>query len=192
MNPQASAIIYPCNPSGVCTTKAGSYQTVNPHRSVGEVFDWFAVAFWTEECLVRTEQKSRSAVRVSDYKYRIVAEVTYLSEKACIIDFGLKATASTDRLPPDCVAGQYVSGEVHLNFPLCTEIMPDQVSKALAHTWRVDSISADLTPYVAHPENPRFFYRDNSRIRYEETSSTESLKASSYVLHCSEVHSVSS
>jgi hypothetical protein len=159
-----------------------------PHRNVGEVFDWFAIAFWTEEGLVGSEQKSRSAVPAGDYNYRVVAEVTYRSEKACVIDFGLKAAASADRLPPDCGVGEYVTGEIHLNLPLCTEIIPDEVSKDLAHTWRVKRISADLTPYIAHPENPRFFYRDATQIRYEETSSTESLRASSYVLHCSEVH----
>ena len=163
-----------------------------PHRSVGDEFEWFTIAFWTEEPLVRSEQTTRSAVPAADYRYRVVAEVTYLSEKACVIDFGLKATSSADRLPPDCGIGTYVTGEIHLDLPLCTEMMPEEVLKTLTHTWRVNRISADLTPYIAYPQNPRFFRRDSSRVKYEETSSTESLKADSYVLHCSEVLSVQS
>jgi len=96
-----------------------------------------------------------------------VAEVTYRSEKACVIDFGLKAASSSDRLPPDCDIGEYVTAEIHLDLPLCTEMMPDAVLKTLTHTWRVNRISADLTPYVAYPENSRFFHRDASRIKHQ-------------------------
>lgn len=87
-----------------------------------------------------------------------MAEVTYFSEKACVIDFGLKASSTADRLPPDCAIGDYVTGEIHLDLPLCTQGMPDVVSKALAHRWRVYRIFADLTLYVAYPDNPRFFH----------------------------------
>jgi hypothetical protein len=60
-----------------------------PHRDVGEVFKWGAVGFWTWEPLEKSGEKSRSVVVIPDSKYRVVAEVTFLSEKACIIDFGL-------------------------------------------------------------------------------------------------------
>src|SRR5213593_32314 len=76
-----------------------------PHRSAGEIFDWFAVAFWTEEPLVHSDQQERSAKPIDDFKYQIIAEITHLSEKSCIIDFGLKATSSSDRLPRNCKLG---------------------------------------------------------------------------------------
>jgi len=158
-----------------------------PDRSIGEIFDWFAITFWTEECLAKVNERSRSAVGVGDYRYRVVAEVTYTSDRACIIDFGLKATASSDRLPPECAPGDYVTGEVYLNLPLCTEVGPEEIFKTLAHRWQVNKISADLTPYVPHPHNPRHFLRDPSQIRYEELASTDSVKTHSYVLHCSEI-----
>jgi hypothetical protein len=57
-----------------------------PDRHVDEVFDWFAVAFWTKERLTKIQGRSRSVVPATDHGYRVVAEVTYLSDGACIID----------------------------------------------------------------------------------------------------------
>lgn len=157
----------------------------SPHRDTGEIFDWFAVAFWTWEQLAKSEERSQSAVAIQDFKYRVVAEVTFLSEKVCILDFGLQAIGAL--ISPLCKEGDYVSGEIRLNLPLCTEIGPDEVFKTLKHRWRVNSISADLTPYVAQPENPSFFTRDDSRVHYQDVSSTRSVMARDYILHCTEV-----
>jgi len=134
-----------------------------------------------------SSERSASAIPVDDYKYRVVAEVAHFSEKACVIDFGLRATADPDLLPPGCTKGDYVTGEIGLDLPLCTPVVPEPVSEK--HRWQVNRISADLTPYVAHPDNPRFFTRDDSRIRYQEVPSTESFRAQTYILHCSEISS---
>ena len=116
-----------------------------------------------------------------------MVEVTYVSDRACIIDFGLKVTTTNDILPPGCERGDYVTGDVYLRLPLCTEVGPEEVFKALAHRWQVKRISADVTPYVAHPDNPRFFMRDESQVGYEEVPATFTVKAHTYILHCSEV-----
>ena len=158
-----------------------------PDRDVGDAFDWFAVDFWGESQLVTASKGIASAIAGHDYQYHIVAEVTYLSENSCVIDFGLHATGSRDSLPPQCVQGDYVSGEVKLELPLCIPTMPESVVATLKHRWHVDRISADTTPYVAQPDSPRFFKRDESQIRYEDVTSTESVNAEMYVLHCSEV-----
>ena len=158
-----------------------------PDRHVGDIFDWFAVDFWGESQLVTASKKIASAIAADDYQYHIVAEVTYLSENSCVIDFGLPATGSRDSLPPQCVQGDYVSGEIKLELPLCIPMMPESVVATQKHRWRVDRISADITPHVAHPDSPRFFKRDESHIRYEDVTSTESVSAEMYVLHCSEV-----
>ena len=155
-----------------------------PERRVGEVFDWFAVAFWTEKPLAKSFEYSRTAVPIDDYSYRVVAEVTYVSERACIIDFGLGATSDCDCLPKECREGDYVNGEIQLNLPLCTEVGPEEVFRTLARRWRVNRISADLTSYVPGPSGG--LVRDSSNIKYEEVSDTESVRATSYVLHCSE------
>ena len=158
-----------------------------PDRSIGEVFDWFALGLWTKDRLAMSSERSVSAIPVDDYKYRVVAEVAHLSEKACVIDFGLRAIADADLLPPGCMQGDYVTGEIGLDLPLCTPVVPEPVSGK--HRWQVNRISADLTPYIAHPDNPRFFTRDDSRIRYQEVPSTESVRTHTYILHCSEISS---
>lgn len=45
-----------------------------PHRSVGEVFNWFAIEFWSERPLTRISAGTRSAIPCGDYKYRVAAE----------------------------------------------------------------------------------------------------------------------
>jgi hypothetical protein len=158
-----------------------------PDRNVAEIFDWFALTFWTETRLAKANEHLMSATPVGDYKYRVVAEVTYMSNTACIIDFGLKATADSDLLPQGCTQGSYVSGEISLSLPLCTEVGPEDVFKVLAHKWRVNRISADMTPYVPHPHYSRGFIRDASQVRYQDVPGTDSVRTHSYVLHCSEV-----
>ena len=153
-----------------------------PDRHVGDVFEWFAVAFSSDIKLSRVENGVKSAVPVGDYAYRVVAEVTYVSDKACIIDFGLKATSSSGELPTGSRPGDYIEGEIYLNLPLCVD-----VEESLSHTWQVNRILADLTAYVPHPEYPDGFMRDASNVRYQETTDTDAVRAKSYVLHCSEV-----
>ena len=157
-----------------------------PDRRVGDVFDWFALAFWSDEKLTKTSEREKSAVTIPDFKYRVVAEVIYLSDQACIIDFGLKATSTDDLLPSGCQTGDYLTGDIGLRLPLVTEVGPEEEFRKLAYRWRVKRISADLTPYVPHGDNPRFLGRDNSRIEFLDVLSTDSVKASDYILHCAE------
>src|SRR5215472_14934468 len=89
-----------------------------PDRHVGEVFDWFALAFWSEGKLEKAREGEKSAVPISDFRYRVVAEVVYLSESACIVDFGLRATTTDDLMLPRCQKGDYVTGEIGLRLPL--------------------------------------------------------------------------
>ncbi len=158
-----------------------------PNREVGEIFEWFALEFWTQKGLAKADERLRLAIPIADFKYCVVAEVTYLSGKACVIDFGLKAIRTPDLLPPGCKLGDYVTGKISIGLPLCTEVVPEDVSKTLAHRWQVNRILADLTPYIAHPDNPRFFVLDESQIRYEEVQATDAVKAHTYILLCSEI-----
>jgi hypothetical protein len=159
-----------------------------PDREVGQFFEWFAIEFWTAKGrLVRTDERRKSAIPVADYNYRVVAELAYLSDKACVIDFGLRAIRTPDLLSPECKQGDFITGEIGIGLPLCTEVVPEEVLKTLAHKWRVNRISSDLTPYVAHPDNPRFSFRDESRIRHQEVKSTDAIRTHGYVPHCSEI-----
>jgi hypothetical protein len=158
-----------------------------PHRKVGELFEWFSVEFWSEERLERTHERRRSAVPIADYNYQVLAEVAYLSEEACVIDFGLRAIRTPDLLSPECKQGDYVTGNVKIGLPLSTEMVPPEILNSLTHKWRVERISADLTPYVSLPDDPRSFYRDKTQVRYREVDSTSDYGADAYILHCSEI-----
>jgi hypothetical protein len=160
-----------------------------PHLRVGETFKWFATTFWADSKLTKVVGETKTALPVGDFRYQVLAEVVYVSEKACVIDFGLNTTATADLLPPDCKEGDYVSGEITLGLPVCTEVLPQDLFKVLARSWQVKGISADVTPYVALPDSPRVFIRDESQVRYEEVPATITVKAHTYILRCCEVPS---
>ena len=159
-----------------------------PELDVEQDFDWFALAFWpTRAPLVGTSEKAKSAIPAPDFKYTVTAEVVYRSEKSCVIDFGLRAIAHPDCIASECKQGDYIKGELALSLPLCTEIAPEEIAKTLARKWQVNEIHADVTPYISRPDNPKFFFRDESRIKYESVLSTASVNAHDYVLHCTEI-----
>jgi hypothetical protein len=158
-----------------------------PDLRVGEQFDWFALDFWTTRGLAKIDDRSGVAIAVNDYKYKVVAELVYLSEKSCVIDFGLRAVGPAGDIPPGCKQGDFVAGEISIGIPLCTDVLPEEVSKTLAHKWEVNRISADLTPYITQPISPRFFFRDESQIRYDGIASTDAVRAKGYVLHCTKI-----
>jgi len=114
-----------------------------PNRDLGEVFDWYAVEFFSVEGLATVQEKSKSAVPVADYEYRVVAELIYLSEGTCIIDFGIRAIAHMRNLRSGCKQGDYVAGNVGLGLPAVIENAPEALLKTLEHRWRVNRISAD-------------------------------------------------
>lgn len=152
-----------------------------PDREVGDTFDWFALSYSTvDEYLRITEKRLKSATAVGDFNYTISGEVIHLADNCCVIDFGLKAAGSADNLPAGCASGDYVTGTISIELPLCIALVPPEILAALRHKWTVKKISADLTP-------DNGFARDKSRIRFEDVLGTNLLKARSYVLHCSEV-----
>jgi hypothetical protein len=162
-------------------------QDGEPDRDVGESFEWFAVEFWSESGLVTAKDvNERSAVPIADFKYLVTAQVAFVSEKASVIDFGIRAIGPHALLPSECKDGDYVTGEIAIGLPLCTDIVPQEVLLTLKRGWHVNRISADLTPYISHPDDPKWQVRDISRVCYEQVPATHSVKARSYILHCSE------
>src|SRR5262249_22892518 len=103
-----------------------------PDRSVEEEFDWFSLEFWATDKLEHGSECRKFALPVRDYRYRISAEIVFLSEKACVIDFGLKAIGYRHQLPAECEQGEYVTGEITLGLPLCTEIVPEETQQYLS------------------------------------------------------------
>ncbi len=152
-----------------------------PHRAHGEVFNWFAVEFWSEERLAKTPRSTRSAVLGQDYRYCVTAEVIFLvKNKSAVINFGLLAIGNINDLPPDICVGEFVTGEIGIGLPLCIEPVPDKLILKMGRQWQVEGLSADLTPRTHG-------IRDSARIAYKEVISTQETKALDYVLHCKEL-----
>src|SRR5579872_3123071 len=87
-----------------------------PELHVGDVFDW-PQTFWSDKVLIRTPDRSKSAIPLADNCYHINAEVIYISrdpaQGGCIVDFGVQAVSEVGGLlgvplPPECEEGDYV------------------------------------------------------------------------------------
>ena len=158
---------------------------------VGQTLNTFALEFWCERRLKLVATKVKSAVPLPDYRYRVTAEIHYVSGNAAVIDFGIQAARYSNLLPSNVNVGDFVTGDIYVGIPLCIEIIPNEILKSLPYKWRVDGISADITPYMERrgllPGSQTYRVRDESHIRFEEVISTKALGAPTYVLHCTKL-----
>jgi hypothetical protein len=51
-------------------------------------------------------------VPVSDFQHSVTAQVVHVSEKACVIDFGLRAIGALQLVPLQCAEGDYLAGDI--------------------------------------------------------------------------------
>ena len=158
-----------------------------PERHVGETFEWFAVEFWPDAAIVQSVETTKSAIPIADNSYRVNAEIISISGDTelayCILDFGLRAICNGGNvLPTGCQKGDYVTGEIRLGIPLFSLMYSDD----LTYQWRVNKVSADLTPYVLD-STKRVWIRDISAVEYDDVSGTDAVEAKGYVLHCSQL-----
>jgi hypothetical protein len=156
----------------------------NPELQVGDVFDW-PLTFWADAVLTRTVARTKVVLALAGNYYGVDAEVIYISQDpgqaGCILDFGMKAISEAGGLlgvplPSDCKEGEYVTGQIRLNLPLCTVVHPHDLTRS----WRVEGISANLTGYNSYPV-------DTSVSCYQEVFSTDAVRAPSYVLRCTAI-----
>jgi hypothetical protein len=156
-----------------------------PERESGEHFEWPLMSFFSVEPLTAAATPARSASELDDYGYEIAAEILHLSANAVAIDFGLIAFGYRNSVPGECQVGDYVTGTIKLFFVhYCWPSLPDRILESMNHTWRLNGIWADTTPYRRLLENSRAFVRDSENATYERTNSTREKKARSYVLQC--------
>lgn len=154
---------------------------------VGQTLDTFALEFWCERRLKPATTEERSANPLSDYRYRVSAEVRHLSGTAAVIDFGIQTVGYANLLPKNAEVGDFVTGEIYLGVPISIQMVSDKVLKSLPNKWRVDGISADITPFKKRRgllRGREYLSRDESHIRFEEVASTKVIDAPSYILHC--------
>jgi hypothetical protein len=157
------------------------------NRSVGATFEWFNVEFWADEPLKSGGVRSKTAIPIADFRYKIIGEVEFLSDEGCLVDFGLRAMGVRSTLASDCKKGDYVTGEVGIGLGLDIQFLPEDVFSTLKCKWHINRITADLTPLSSDPDNAGCFIRDESRIQYVDVKSTLEVKVRDYILHCAEV-----
>jgi len=154
---------------------------------VGETFDYFALEFSTTRRLKNYRQKEKTVTAIAQHQYRVTAEVIHVSKDANVIDSGLLAVGGPDGIPRACKQGDYVIGELRLNIPLSVRGVPESIIETMRYKWLVNKIHADVTPCVSQGDNPRFFFRAESKTQYEAVASTDSVDAHRYILHCTEI-----
>src|SRR5262249_1538943 len=135
-----------------------------PDRDVGEEFIW-EVEFNPNEQLTKAIERRKTAVPIPDYRYRVTAELDCQSEQACVIDFGLKVIGEASLIASECRPGDSVTGELVLCLTHGRVLPAEKTLEFVSRKWRVDAIQADITPYISLPDNPKFFFRDASRIK---------------------------
>ena len=157
-----------------------------PVLSRGQEIDSFALEFHPRT-LRSVQAAAKQATLSVGCDYRIVAQVLYISDEACLLDFGLLAVCSLPGrdVPRDVRAGSYVAGVIYVGIPLCIPTIPEQFMGSLKHRWRIESISANITPLVEtiNSSGQKFRRYDESKIAYEGAESTNT-GAMDYVLHC--------
>ena len=80
-----------------------------PNREVGATFEWFNVDFGADPPLAKTGVRSKNAIPIADFGYRVTGEVACPSEEGSLLDFGLRAMSVRTALAPDCGQGDYVT-----------------------------------------------------------------------------------
>lgn len=165
-----------------CLLDDGTYPVV----SQGQTVRSFALEFWPGTRLRRSEEKTIHAKWLSGCTYRVCARVIYRGPKGSVIDFGIRAAVSGDILEQDIGIRDFVAGDIYIGFaPSIPAEVPDDLMPSLAHTWKVETILADRTPYLETRDsaNRRTLIRDRSRELFQQVEAT-SPGHTDYVLRC--------
>jgi hypothetical protein len=73
----------------------------------------------------------------------------------------IEAIGNSKLIATDCKEGEYLKGEMTLGLSDGIHTIPsNEMGRPLLRKWHVNAIQADITAYIAHPEKPNFFFRD--------------------------------
>jgi hypothetical protein len=159
-----------------------------PELSVGQDIDCFALEFHPRSLMVVSPRPKETRL-VLGCDYSVVAQILYVSDKACLIDFGLRAACSLPGrdVPKRAKVGGHVQGFIYVGIPLCIPQIPEHFKPTMKYKWHIGGISANVTPLV---ESKSVFWAkqktqeyDKSRMAFKEVDSTNA-GAMDYVLHC--------
>jgi hypothetical protein len=139
-----------------------------PELSAGEEIESFALEFHPRTLKVSPPGPKEATLSIG-CDYRVLAEIPYISDKVCLIDFGLKAVCSLPGrdVPKTARTGNHVQGLIYIGIPLAIPQIPKQFMSSLKHRWRVESVSANTTPMIESVSlsGRRFRQYDESRTK---------------------------
>jgi hypothetical protein len=157
-----------------------------PELSAGQEIECAALEFHPQTLHV-SPHGLKEAKHSSGCDYRVTAEILYISDKACLIDFGLRAVCSLPGrdVPKTTRTGDHVQGLIYIGIPLAIPQIREQFMPSLKHRWRIENISANITPLIESVSlsGRRFRHYDESRTSYENVDSTNT-GLLDYGLHC--------
>jgi len=146
------------------------------HIRVGQEIASSGLDFWSAHPLLISTDRRKSAIPLPAFRYSVSAEVVFRSDKACILDFGLFAFGTPDLLPDGAKIGEYVTGNIGLGIDRSIAVSKDIERSIPKYKWRVDGITADVSPFIPFAKNSPTLVRDDSRLRFEEVQSTSTIE----------------
>ena len=157
-----------------------------PVLSRGQEIESFALEFHPRSLRV-VSAGPKDARLSTGCDYDVLAEVLFVSDKACLIDFGLLAACSLPGrdVPKEVRVGNYVAGVIYIGIPLSIPVLPEHFMPSLKHRWHIEAISANITPLIESMSLSGRKYRhyDDSKTAYKDVDSTNT-GAMDYVLEC--------
>jgi hypothetical protein len=151
------------------------------HFSRGQVAH-FAVELFVQS-LERSARPEKQADHLEGSRYRVSAEIVYLSDRAAVVDFGLQAYwdrhgEPDTRIPEGATVGSFVCGEIGLGidpYPYFEQPYKLPGIPALIYTWHIDAITMNWAPYIhgADPTGRPCWVADESKIVREAVERTD-------------------
>jgi hypothetical protein len=154
----------------------------------------FALEFYAES--IRSSPAAiRSFAGVQPARYNASGIITYATEEAWVVDFGILAF-SESKPPSIATVGASVSGEFSIGidpFFYFERLCKIPGFPELRYDWRVDSILLETTPWLSTRDatGRKVLCRDDSRTSYREVDKTDAWHDDdgngNYVLNCTRI-----
>lgn len=152
----------------------------------GRTIDTWILEFYGDKWSL-AKDRAKSASPVEDFQYRVNAEVLFISNGVCVLDFGIKTVGeiSDPQLLGQLSIGSYLSGEITVGMTFCTEVIPENLAQSMNYRMRIEQIFEDTARLVKFEGN-RVFRPATESPRFREVESTNT-DAYEYILRCSEI-----
>ena len=121
------------------------------HFHEGEIRE-FALEFYAPDGLTRLPSSARHFRASSGYTYEVEAEIVFISDEICVLDFGLAAYSENSAdLKAGHRLGDVVQGKITLGvdpFFYFERLSKISGVPPLIYEWRINSVEQDTSPVV--------------------------------------------